>query len=68
MRLEEDSASTIQEERKAETAMEEAVLDDNVNLAVEGDGEELERLKLSSQTDETVDVSSEQSWMLRWLV
>ncbi|KAE8717502.1 RNA-binding protein nob1, putative isoform 2 [Hibiscus syriacus] len=71
MRLEEDSARTLQEENEAETAMEEAVSDDNVNLAVEGDGEELDQLEISSQTNETVDasddVSSEQSWMLRSL-
>ncbi|KAL4284547.1 hypothetical protein GQ457_16G026220 [Hibiscus cannabinus] len=73
MRLEEDSVRNLQEENETETAMEEAVSDDNVNLAVEGDDEELEQLEMSSQTNETVDasyaddVSSEQSWMLRSL-
>ncbi|KAE8658512.1 actin-depolymerizing factor 1-like [Hibiscus syriacus] len=73
MRLEEDSAKALQEETEAETAMEEAVIDDNVNIAVEGDDEELEQLELSSQTNETDhasyadDVSSEQSWMPRSL-
>ncbi|KAE8722510.1 actin-depolymerizing factor 1-like [Hibiscus syriacus] len=73
MRLEEDSVIALHEGTEEETAMEEAVLDGNVNIAVEGDGEELEQLELSSQTNETEhasyadDVSSEQSWMLRSL-
>ncbi|XVF13149.1 hypothetical protein REPUB_Repub08aG0183300 [Reevesia pubescens] len=75
MRLEEDSLKTLQE---AETTAEEAVSDDNENLAVEGDkvdlvNGELDQLQMSSQTNEIVDasyaddVSSEQSWMLRSL-
>ena len=75
MRLEEDSVRTLQEAKEAETTVEEAVSDDNVNLAVEVDkvdlvNEELDQLEMSNQTNETVDaddVSSEQSWMLRSL-
>lgn len=73
MRLEEDPARTLGEAKEAETTAEEAMLDDSVNLAVEGDSEELDQLEMSSQTNETVDasftddVSSEQSWMLRSL-
>ncbi|XP_022759978.1 RNA-binding protein NOB1 isoform X2 [Durio zibethinus] len=78
MRLEEDSVRTLREAKEAETTVEEAVSDDNLNLAVEGDKvdlvhEELHQLEMSSQTNETVDasyaddVSSEQSWMLRSL-
>ncbi|XWS49922.1 hypothetical protein CRYUN_Cryun12cG0044500 [Craigia yunnanensis] len=78
MRLEEDSVRTLQEAKEADTTLEEAVSDDNVNLAVEVDkvdlvNEELDQLEMSSQTNETVDasyaddVSSEQSWMLRSL-
>ncbi|XVF52875.1 hypothetical protein PTKIN_Ptkin05aG0053700 [Pterospermum kingtungense] len=78
MRLEEDSERTLREASEAETTVEEAVPDDIVNLAAEGDNvelvnEELDQLEMSSQTDETVDasyaddVSSEQSWMLRSL-
>ncbi|KAE8670231.1 RNA-binding protein nob1, putative isoform 2 [Hibiscus syriacus] len=73
MRLEEDSVKALHEETEAETAMEEDVLDGNANVVVEGVGEELEQLELSSQTNETElasyadDVSSEQSCMLRSL-
>ncbi|XWS38379.1 hypothetical protein CRYUN_Cryun19dG0126200 [Craigia yunnanensis] len=78
MRLEENSVRTFREANEAETTVEEAVSDDNVNLAVEGDkvdlvNEELDQLEMSSQAKETVDasyaddVSSEQSWMLRSL-
>ncbi|MBA0830608.1 hypothetical protein Goarm_015129, partial [Gossypium armourianum] len=73
MRLEEDPARTLGEAKEAETTAEEAMLDDSMNLAVEGDSEELDQLEMSSQTNETVDasftddVSSEQSWMLRSL-
>ncbi|XVE64862.1 hypothetical protein DITRI_Ditri07aG0135800 [Diplodiscus trichospermus] len=78
MRLEEDSVRTIRETKEAENTVEEAVSDDYVNLAVEGDNveldnEELDQFEISSQTNETVDasyaddVSSEQSWMLRSL-
>ncbi|MBA0740406.1 hypothetical protein Gogos_013608 [Gossypium gossypioides] len=73
MRLEEDPARTLGEAKEAETTAEKAMLDDSMNLAVEGDSEELDQLEMSSQTNETVDasftddVSSEQSWMLRSL-
>ncbi|KAG4184802.1 hypothetical protein ERO13_A09G192700v2 [Gossypium hirsutum] len=73
MRLEEDPARTLGEAKEAETTAEEAMLDDSMNLAVDGDSEELDQLEMSSQTNETVDasftddVSSEQSWMLRSL-
>ncbi|KAH1089707.1 hypothetical protein J1N35_016964 [Gossypium stocksii] len=73
MRLEEDPARTLGEAKEAETTAEEAMLDDSMNLAVEGDSEELDQLEMSSQTNETFDasftddVSSEQSWMLRSL-
>ncbi|TYI66315.1 hypothetical protein E1A91_D09G214700v1 [Gossypium mustelinum] len=73
IRLEEDPARTLGEAKEAETTAEEAMLDDSVNLAVEGDSEELDQLEMSSQTNETVDasftddLSSEQSWMLRSL-
>ncbi|XVE57861.1 hypothetical protein DITRI_Ditri04bG0124400 [Diplodiscus trichospermus] len=78
MRLEEDSLRALQDPEEAETTVEEAMTDDNVNLNVGGDdvdlvNEELDQLDMSSQTNETVDasdtddVSSEQSWMLRSL-
>ncbi|KAG8484284.1 hypothetical protein CXB51_022683 [Gossypium anomalum] len=73
MRLEEDPARTLGEAKEAETTAEEAMLDGSLNLAVDGDSEELDQLEMSSQTNETVDasftddVSSEQSWMLRSL-
>ncbi|KAK5804658.1 RNA-binding NOB1 [Gossypium arboreum] len=73
MRLEEDPARTLGEAKETETTAEEAMLDDSMNLAVDGDSEELDQLEMSSQTNETVDasftddVSSEQSWMLRSL-
>ncbi|OMO79493.1 Nin one binding (NOB1) Zn-ribbon-like protein [Corchorus capsularis] len=73
MRLEEDSLNALQEAEEAENTV-----DDDENLAVEGDkedlvNEELDQFEMSSQTNETVDasytddVSSEQSWMLRSL-